>query len=164
MYAKLAEKYGVEWEGRSYDRQDPQATDAINQAINHAASAVEGAAAIAVTATATIAQLGFIHEDSGQSFVLDIADLYRDSITLPCAFRSMALQRERPGQPLERIVRKLVGTALRKQGVIPAMIDVIKELFAEETTREKRDRRSDTPIAPLQPSEADHADDDRRHA
>lgn len=164
MYAKLAAKYGVEWKGRSYDRQDPQAADAINQAINHAASAVEGAAAIAVTATATIAQLGFIHEDSGQSFVLDVADLYRDSITLPCAFRSMALQRERPGQPLERIVRKLVGTTLRKQGVIPAMIDVIKELFAEETTREKRDRRSDAAIGTPQPPEANHVDDDRRHA
>jgi hypothetical protein len=39
------------------------------------ASAVEGAACIAVAATATIPQLGFIHEDSGQSFVLDVADL-----------------------------------------------------------------------------------------
>ena len=32
------------------------------------------AAAIAVTATATIPQLGFNHEDLGQSFVLDVAD------------------------------------------------------------------------------------------
>lgn len=141
MYAKLAHKYGVEWHGRVYDRQNPLATDAINQAINHAASAVEGAAAIAVTATATIAQLGFIHEDSGQSFVLDVADLFRDAVTLPCAFRSMALQRERPGQPLERVVRKLVGTTMRRQGIIPAMIDVIKELFAEEPPRERRERR-----------------------
>lgn len=164
MYAKLAAKYDVEWKGRSYDRQDPEAADSINQAINHASSAVEAAAAIAVTATATIAQLGFIHEDSGQSFVLDVADLYRDSITLPCAFRSMALLRARPGQPLERIVRKLVGATLRKQGVISAMIDVIKELFADETTRERRDRRSGAAIEPFPPPEVDHADDDHRHA
>jgi CRISPR-associated protein Cas1 len=39
-----------------------------------------------VTATATIPQLGFIHEDSGQAFALDIADLFRDDITLTIAF------------------------------------------------------------------------------
>lgn len=145
MYANLAEKHGVQWKGRAYDRQDPLAADDINQAINHAASAVEGAASIAVTATATIPQLGFIHEDSGQSFVLDVADLYRDSVTLACAFRAIAVQRERPGQPLERTVRKLVGATLRKQAVIPAMIDVIKDLFAKETSREIRDWRRSLP-------------------
>jgi len=51
------------------------AADLPNQALNHAASAVEAAAAIA---TATIPQPGFIHGDPGQSFVLDVADLYRD--------------------------------------------------------------------------------------
>jgi CRISPR-associated protein Cas1 len=131
LYGQLAAKYGVEWHGRRYDRTDPSATDEINQAINHAASAVEGAAAIAVTATATIPQLGFIHEDSGQSWVLDIADLFRDSVTLPCAFRSMDLVRKRPHEPIERLVRKLTGAALRRDQVIPGMIDAIKSLLAE---------------------------------
>ena len=45
-----------------------------------------GAAAIAVASTATIPQLGFVHEDSGQSFVLDIADLVRHDVMLPIAF------------------------------------------------------------------------------
>ncbi len=131
LYGQLATKYGVEWNGRKYDRSNPGATDDINQAINHAASAVEGAAAIAVTATATIPQLGFIHEDSGQSWVLDIADLYRDAVTLPCAFRSMEIVRKRPGEPIERIVRKLTGAAMRKEKLIPSMIEVIKSLLAE---------------------------------
>src|SRR5829696_68086 len=68
-----AERIGIRWEGRRYDRQNPMAADLPNQALNHAASAVEGAAAIAVAATAAIPQLGFVHEDSGQSFVLDVA-------------------------------------------------------------------------------------------
>jgi CRISPR-associated protein Cas1 len=42
-----------------------------------------------VAATATISQLGFIHEDSGQSFVLDVADLVRDTVTVP-SLRSAA--------------------------------------------------------------------------
>lgn len=131
LYKRLADKHGITWHGRRYDRADPGAADEANQAINHAASAVEGAAAIAVTATATIPQLGFIHEDSGQAFVLDVADLFRDTVTVPCAFRAVRLARERPGETMERVARRLTGAALRKEGVIPAMIDVIKELFAE---------------------------------
>jgi CRISPR-associated protein Cas1 len=76
LYRLTAERVGIRWEGRRYHRQNPTAADLPNQALNHAASAVEGAAAIAVAATATIPQLGFIHEDSGQSFVLDVAELF----------------------------------------------------------------------------------------
>ena len=64
-YRLHAQRARVEWRGRRYDRTDPGAADLPNQALNHASSAVEGAAAIAVAATATIPQLGFIHEDPG---------------------------------------------------------------------------------------------------
>jgi CRISPR-associated protein Cas1 len=53
-YARAAEEFGIEWRGRRYDRANPAATDAPNQAINHASSAVRAAAAIAVMATAAI--------------------------------------------------------------------------------------------------------------
>jgi len=128
-YRRLAERHGVTWRGRRYDRANPTAADLPNQAINHAASAVEAAAAIAVSATATLPQLGFIHEDSSQSFVLDIADLFRDTVTLPVAFKAVGLAAKEPDQPVERLVRRLAGTAFRRQGVVPAMIDRIKELF-----------------------------------
>jgi len=129
LYALTAQRFGVEWRGRRYDRSDPNAADPPNQAINHAASAVEGAVAIAVAATATIPQLGFIHEDSGQSFVLDIADLFRDQVTVPCAFKAVCVSRKRPNDSLERIVRRTVGETLKRDGVIAAMIDRIKSLF-----------------------------------
>jgi CRISPR-associated protein Cas1 len=134
MYRLTAERIGIRWNGRRYDRQDPMAADLPNQALNHAASAVEAAAAIAVTATATIPQLGFIHEESGQSFVLDIADLFRDSVTVPCAFKAVLAAQKRPGDSIERLARRIVGERLRRDQVIPAMIDRIKALFAEEGT------------------------------
>ncbi|MBB3771616.1 hypothetical protein FHS55_002215 [Angulomicrobium tetraedrale] len=109
LYANLAERFGIQWKGRRYDRADPLAADFPNQALNHAASAVEGAAAIAVTATATIPQRGFVHEDSGQSFVLDIADLFRDKLTVPCAFRAVGVQKKTPHLSIERVTRRLVG-------------------------------------------------------
>ena len=67
-YRLLARSIGIDWKGRHYERDNPAAADLPNQALNHASSAVEAAAAIAVAATATIPQLGFIHEDAGQSF------------------------------------------------------------------------------------------------
>jgi CRISPR-associated protein Cas1 len=131
MYRLTSERMGIRWQGRRYDRQSPLAADAPNQAINHAASAVEAAAAIAVAATATIPQLGFIHEDSGQSFILDIADLYRDSVTVPCAFKAVLAVQKRASESLERQTRRITGERLRRDQVVPGMIDRIKALFAE---------------------------------
>ena len=134
IYRLTAERIGIRWNGRHYDRADPLAADLPNQALNHAASAVEAAAAIAVAATGTIPQLGFIHEDSGQSFILDIADLFRDSLTVPCAFKAALVAQKRVGDSIERLTRRSVGERMRRDGVIPAMIDRIKALFAAEVT------------------------------
>jgi CRISPR-associated protein Cas1 len=90
VYRFTAERLGVRWAGRRYDRQDPLSADLPNEALSHATSAVEAAAAIAVAATAAIPQLGFIHEDSGQNFILDIADLFRDALTVPLCFQGCA--------------------------------------------------------------------------
>ena len=130
-YRLIAKQIGIEWKGRHYDRASPDAADLANQALNHASSAVEAAAAIAVASTGTIPQLGFIHEDPGQSFVLDIADLYRDNITIPCAFRAAKRVAERPFENIERTTRRMTGETLAREGVIPAMIDRIKSLFEE---------------------------------
>jgi CRISP-associated protein Cas1 len=128
-YKQLAMQHGVDWAGRRYDRSRPEIADAPNQAINHAATAVEAAAMVAVAATGTIPQLGFIHEDSASAFCLDIADLYRDSFTLPVAFGAVRQFEQRPDQPLERAVRRLAGRAFHQQQLIPTMIDRIKDLF-----------------------------------
>ena len=134
-YRLLARKVGVEWRGRIYDRLRPMGNDLPNQALNHASSAVEAAAAIAVASTATIPQLGFIHEDPGQSFVLDIADLYRDTVTIPYAFRAAKRVTEQPAQNIERVTRRLTGQALTQEQVIPSMIDRIKSLLTEQAER-----------------------------
>jgi CRISP-associated protein Cas1 len=131
MYKLTAQRIGIRWQGRRYERGNPTATDLPNQAINHAASAVEGAAAIAVTATATIPQLGFIHEDSGQSFVLDVADLFRDHITVPTAFKAVNAVQKNPNLAIEQTTRRMTGEVMRREGVIAAMIDLIKTLLEE---------------------------------
>ena len=132
IYRRTAERVGLRWDGRRYDRADPMSADLANQALNHAASAVEAAAAIAVAATATIPQLGFIHEDSGQGWVLDVADLARDQVTVPCAFKAAVLVQARPGENIERVTRRMVAERLRRDSVVAGLIDRIKELFRPE--------------------------------
>ncbi len=134
-YRLIAQQIGVEWKGRHYDRARPDAADLPNQALNHASSAVEAAAAIAVASTGTVPQLGFIHEDPGQSFVLDIADLHRDNVTIPCAFRAAKRVAERPFENIERTTRRMTGETLAREGIIPAMIDRIKSLFEQTDSR-----------------------------
>ena len=130
-YRLVANRFGVQWYGRRYDRANPTATDLANQSINHAATAVQAAAAVAVTSLSALPQLGFIHEESDQAFVLDIADLLRDKVTLPVAFAA-AKEAEAGIDTIDRIVRRRAAAAFRKQKVIPAMIDRIKDLLKAE--------------------------------
>lgn len=134
-YRVLANDFGIKWKGRRYDRSRPEAADVPNQAINHAASALEGAALTAVAATGTIPQLGFIHEDSGQAFALDISDLFRDTVLLPVAFGAARRVLHKGDGPIERVVRRLAGETFRKESVVPKMIDRIKRLFDVDDDR-----------------------------
>ena len=128
-YQTLAQRYGITWQGRRYDRVNPVAADIPNQAINHASVAVTAAAVIAVIAVGAIPQLGFIHEHSGEAFALDIADLFRDTVLLPAALKSAKAVIDNPKLDIERHTRRTTGEMLRTEHVIPKMIDLIKTLF-----------------------------------
>ena len=103
-----------------------------NQALNHAATAVQAAAAIAVQSLAALPPLGFIHEDSGQSFVLDIADLFREAVTLQIAFTAARQVSKGAQDTVDRLVRREAAQVFRKQQVIPSMIDKIKQVLRME--------------------------------
>lgn len=129
-YKRLAQQFGVTWRGRLYDRANPDATDLPNQAINHVVTAVEATAMVAVAVTGALPQLGFIHEEPGHSFTLDITDLFRDTVTLPVAFTAVKEFESRGGsEKLERVARRLAAKTLRRQRVVLTMIDRIKELL-----------------------------------
>ena len=130
-YQALAQRFGITWRGRRYDRSDPLSADVPNQCINHASVAVTAAAVIAVTATGAIPQLGFIHEQSGDAFALDIADLFRDTVLLPAAFRAAKASAVNSYLNVERYTRRTTGELLREERVIPKMIDRIKTLFQD---------------------------------
>jgi CRISPR-associated protein Cas1 len=128
-YRLVAQRFGIDWDGRRYDRSNPNAADVPNQAINHAATFVEAAADIAVAAVGALPPLGFIHEDSSNAFTLDIADLWRVDLTLPLAFGAARAYLDGKTDTLEREVRRRAARLFRQEKLIPRMIDRIKELF-----------------------------------
>ena len=128
-YKIIARQYGVEWKGRRYDRNNPLSADLPNQAINHAATFMEAAADIAIAAVGALPPLGFIHEDASIAFTLDIADMWRDRITLPLAFSVAAQVGQVPGGMLEKQIRYEAARWFKEHEVIPKMIDRIKELL-----------------------------------
>lgn len=128
-YRIVAAQFGIDWQGRRYSRDVPNAADLPNQAINHAATFVEAAADIAVAMVGALPPLGFIHEDSSNAFTLDIADLWRVDLTLPLAFGAVKAVQERKADNLERELRQRAVRAFRHQKLIPRMIDRIRELF-----------------------------------
>jgi len=130
-YQLAAERFGITWRGRAYDRENPAAGDLPNQAINHAATAVSAAATVAVASVGAIPQLGFVHEDSGQSFVLDVADLYRHDVVLDIAFGA-AKEAAKSVESIERLTRQRAAKLMRQRALIPSMIDRIKTLLGEE--------------------------------
>ncbi len=126
-YRLLADRAGIVWQGRHYDRARPEATDDANLAINHAVTALEACVVVAVQATATLPPLGFLHEDSAKAWVLDLCDLYRTTVTVPVAFAAV---RKRQPVPLERQVRRAMSDHIRDRRLIDTVIDDIKELLA----------------------------------
>ena len=138
VYKSLGQKFNVDWSGRKFDRNNPENDNDINSAINHASAAVRSAGMVAVAISGAIPQLGFIHETSGHAFALDIADLFRASITLPAAFAATAESRSNGDPDIERLVRKETGQRLWKEKVIHQMISNIKRLiYADDNSSDE---------------------------
>jgi CRISPR-associated protein Cas1 len=148
LYRRLAESHGIAWSGRRYDRDDPQAADIVNQALNHTSTALSAAAMVAVAATSTIPQLGFVHEDSARAFALDMADLFREEVALNAAFAAVKAHERTPQVPLEQHARRTIGRAPREKQVVAEMIDRIKLLLAEHTMPGSGATTGDGPLLP----------------
>src|SRR5690625_5413751 len=93
----------------------------------HTSTAIYETAHISVAVTGTIPQLVFIHESSGRAFVLDIADLFRSTVSLPIAFHAVKQLSNGKGENIESHTRKLAGRTFQKENVILNMIDQIKK-------------------------------------
>ncbi len=86
-YKAAAKQFDIVWKGRSYQVDDFDGQDTVNQyltALNHTMYAIVTAGIISLGFSPSI---GFIHTGHVSSFVFDIADLYKEKYIIPLAFR-----------------------------------------------------------------------------
>ncbi|MCW2247014.1 CRISPR-associated protein Cas1 [Azospirillum fermentarium] len=129
-YELIAAQAGIVWNGRRFDRANPGAADLPNQAINHVVTALESCVAIAVQATGTLPPLGFLHEDSAKSWILDLCDLYRTTVTVPLAFGCVKRVEEGEAESLDRLCRRAVSKHVRKNAFVDTVIDDIHAMLS----------------------------------
>ncbi len=127
LYRMLSREYGVEWNGRTYDPDNFEGGDPVNQALSASNVALYGLVYSAVAAMGMAAGLGFIHTGHDLSFVYDMADLYKAEITIPIAFQ--VASEYKPGQKVGRISRQRVRDAFVDGKVFGRIVKDIQTLM-----------------------------------
>ena len=124
-YRANAARTGVEWRGRKYVPGRFDEGDAPNQAITAAAQCFYGIAQSVVAALGCTPGLGFVHSGHEQSFVLDVADLYKVDVAIPVAFDVAAEGEEEVGARTRRALRDRI----HKDGLLDRCVADIKKLL-----------------------------------
>lgn len=127
VYRTLSKEYQVTWDGRTYDPDNYEGGDPVNQALSAANVALYGLAYSAIAALGMAAGLGFVHTGHDLSFVYDIADLYKAEITIPIAFQVASQYQE--GDDVGRITRQKVRDAFADGKVLSRIVRDIQNLM-----------------------------------
>jgi CRISPR-associated protein Cas1 len=126
MYELIAKQYRVEWKHRNYDYSEWESGDIPNRCLSSATSCLYGISEAAILAAGYAPAVGFIHTGKPQSFVYDIADIFKFETVVPVAFRIAA---KKPNDP-EREVRLACRDAFRQGRVLARIIPMIEEILA----------------------------------
>ena len=88
-YEENAKIYGVKWDGRNYDKENWVSDNDVNRFLSIGNSLLYGICQAAIIAFGMSPGLGFIHNGGSRSFVFDVADLYKEKIIIPTAFKTV---------------------------------------------------------------------------
>ena len=125
-YKLLAQRYGVNWRGRNYDPGKWDKADVTNRCLSAATSCLYGVTEAAILAAGYAPAVGFIHTGKPQSFVYDIADIFKFETVVPAAFKIAAKPQSQP----ERAVRLLCRDSFRESKILHKIIPMIEEVLA----------------------------------
>lgn len=126
MYELLARQYKVNWKRRNYDHTQWESGDIPNRCLSSATACLYGICEAAILAAGYAPAVGFIHTGKAQSFVYDIADIFKFETVVPVAFRVAA---RKPYDP-ERDVRLACRDVFRQTRLLRRIIPTIEEVLA----------------------------------
>lgn len=121
LYAQKAKEYGCEWVGRRYIPGQEECSNPVNRVLTFANSLLYGVITSAIVAHGYSPRIGFVHSGSPLPFVYDMADLYKEFVSIDLAF-SFAGKGKNPSD------RKLVIEAVLER---MAQIDLVNK-FAKD--------------------------------
>jgi CRISPR-associated protein Cas1 len=126
MYELIGRQYRVEWKHRNYDYTEWESGDVPNRCLSAATACLYGVTEAAILAAGYAPAVGFIHTGKPQSFVYDIADIFKFDTVVPVAFRVAATKPHNP----ERAVRIACRDAFRQGRIMYRIIPTIEEVLA----------------------------------
>lgn len=125
LYRRHADRTGVEWQRRDYDPNRFDESDAINQALSAAHSALYGLVHAVIVSLGCAPGLGFVHTGHSRAFVYDIADLYKAEVTIPLAFDVVA----EGSVDISGDTRRAVRDALKQGDVLARCVRDVRRLL-----------------------------------
>lgn len=131
MYKLLARQHDIEWNRRNYDRNAWDAADIPNRCLSSATACLYGLTEAAILAAGYAPAIGFLHRGKPQSFVYDIADIWKFETVVPAAFSTASRIRKGKGDGSspERQVRIACRDMFRKTGLLEKIIPGIEEIL-----------------------------------
>jgi CRISPR-associated protein Cas1 len=126
LYQLLAKQYKVQWTRRNYDHTNWGSGDTPNRCLSSATACLYGICEAAILAAGYAPAVGFIHTGKPQSFVYDIADIFKFDTVVPAAFKVAA---RNPFNP-EQAVRLACRDSFRQTKILKRIIPMIEEVLA----------------------------------
>lgn len=126
IYREYAEKYHVEWTGREY--RTGRETDLVNESLSIGNACLYGLAHAVIFALGCSPGLGFVHVGHENSFVYDIADLYKAESTIPLAFELGSSGMSN----ISRETRRRIRDIMHEKRILQRMVKDIHTLIAPE--------------------------------
>ena len=126
LYQLLAKQYRVKWTRRNYDHTNWGSGDTPNRCLSSATACLYGICEAAILAAGYAPAVGFIHTGKPQSFVYDIADIFKFDTVVPAAFKVAA---QDPFNP-EQAVRLACRDTFRQTKILKRIIPMIEEVLA----------------------------------
>ena len=126
MYEMLARQYGVKWRARNYDHTSWGSGDIPNRCLSSATACLYGISEAAILAAGYAPAVGFIHTGKPQSFVYDIADIFKFETVVPIAFKIAATNPDNP----ERMVRIACRDVFRQSKLLRRIIPTIEQILS----------------------------------
>lgn len=130
LYRNMAKKYSVKWDGRTYDPDNFDSGDPVNQALSSSNVALYGLVYSAVSAMGMAPGLGFVHKGHDLSFVYDIADLYKAELTIPISFQIASEHAD--GENIGKIARQKMRDQFVDGKVLARIVKDIQILLGIE--------------------------------